>query len=39
MKVPFVRVSGELRYVRQGSEDFRGLGNLNQAEFLLGIHF
>ena len=39
VKVPFVRISGELRFTRQGSEDFRGLGNLNQAEFLLGIHF
>lgn len=39
VKVPFVRISGELRFTRQGSEDFRGLGNLNQAEFLVGIHF
>jgi hypothetical protein len=39
VKIPFVRVSGELRYTRQGSEDFRDISKLNQAEFLLGIHF
>jgi hypothetical protein len=39
VKIPFVRVSGELRYTRQGSDDFRDISRLNQAEFLLGIHF
>lgn len=39
VKVPFVRVSGGLRYSHQGSDLFRNLGNPNQAEVLLGIHF
>jgi Outer membrane protein beta-barrel domain len=39
LKIPFVRLSGELRYTRQGSEDFRGISNLDQAEVLFGIHF
>ena len=39
VKVPFVHISGELRYTHQGSADFRALSDLNQAEFLLGIHF
>jgi hypothetical protein len=39
VKIPFIRVSGELRFTRQGSADFRDLSNLNQAEFLLGVHF
>jgi hypothetical protein len=38
-KIPFIRLSGELRYIHQGSADFRQISNLNQAEFLLGIHF
>jgi len=39
VKIPFVRLSGELRYVSEGSADFAGISNLNQAEVLLGIHF
>jgi hypothetical protein len=39
LKVPFIRVSGELRYTHQGSADFRDISKLNQAEFLLGVHF
>jgi opacity protein-like surface antigen len=39
VKVPFIRVSGELRYTHQGSADFQSISKLNQAEFLLGIHF
>jgi hypothetical protein len=39
VKVPFIRVSGELRYTHQGSADFESISKLNQAEFLLGIHF
>jgi len=39
VKVPFVRLSPELRYTRQFSSDFRGISELNQAEFLVGIRF
>ena len=39
VKVPFVRVSAGLRYSHQANEAFRNLGNLNQAEVLVGIHF
>jgi hypothetical protein len=39
VKVPFIRISGELRYTHQGSDDFRSISNLNQAEFLVGVHF
>jgi hypothetical protein len=39
LKIPFIRVSGELRYTHQGSADFRDISKLNQAEFLLGVHF
>lgn len=39
VKVPFIRLSGELRYIHQGSADFQALSNLNQAEVLVGIHF
>jgi hypothetical protein len=39
VKIPFVRFSGELRYTRYGSADFQQISNLNQAEFLLGVHF
>ncbi len=39
VKIPFVRISGELRYTHQGSADFEAISKLNQAEFLLGIHF
>jgi hypothetical protein len=39
VKVPFVRLSGELRYTHQGSAYFQGISNLNQAEVLLGVHF
>jgi hypothetical protein len=38
-KIPFIRLSGELRYIHQGSADFRQISKLNQAEFLFGIHF
>jgi len=37
--VPLFRISGELRYTHQGSPDFSGLSNLNQAELLIGVHF
>jgi hypothetical protein len=39
VKIPFIRISGELRYTHQGSADFASLSNLNQAEVLVGIHF
>jgi Outer membrane protein beta-barrel domain len=39
VKVPFVRVSGELRYSHLASPDFEAISNLNQAEVLIGVHF
>ncbi|HWE50731.1 MAG TPA: outer membrane beta-barrel protein [Bryobacteraceae bacterium] len=39
VKIPFVRLSGELRYSHAGSADFAALSKLNQAEVLVGIHF
>jgi hypothetical protein len=39
VKIPFVRISAELRYTHQGSADFQQLSNLDQAEFLVGLHF
>jgi len=39
IKIPFVRLSPELRYTRQFSSDFQGISELNQAEFLVGIRF
>jgi Outer membrane protein beta-barrel domain len=39
VKIPFVRLSGELRYSHLGSPDFQAISNLNQAEVLLGVHF
>jgi hypothetical protein len=39
VKIPFVRLSGELRYTHYGSAYFEGLSNVNQAEVLFGLHF
>lgn len=39
VKIPFIHVSGELRYTHQGSAYFQGISNLNQAEVLVGVHF
>jgi hypothetical protein len=39
VKIPFVRVSGELRYTRETASDFATFSNLNQAEALVAIHF
>jgi hypothetical protein len=44
VKIPFVRLSAEMRYTRWGSSDFKsaisGLASqLNQADFMLGIMF
>ena len=40
VKVPLIiRLSGELRYIRQTLPNFQDFSNLNQAEVLLGVHF
>jgi hypothetical protein len=39
VKIPFIRLSGELRYTHHGAAYFEGLSNVNQAEVLFGIHF
>lgn len=39
VKIPFVRLSGELRYSRATVSDFANISNLNQAEVLFGVHF
>ena len=39
VKIPLVRISGELRYTRQSVSYFDSFSNLNQAEVLFGIHF
>ena len=39
VKVPFIRISPEIRYTRQLASDFQRISQLNQAEFLVGIRF
>jgi hypothetical protein len=40
VKVPLIiRLSGELRYIRQTLPNFQDFSNLNQAEVLVGVHF
>ena len=39
VRIPFFRVSGELRFTRQAVSNFDSFSNLNQAEILFGIHF
>ncbi len=39
IKVPFLRISPEIRYTRQFNSEFEGISELNQAEFLVGIRF
>lgn len=39
IKVPFIRISPEIRYTRQFSSDFQGISELNQAEFLVGLRW
>ncbi len=39
IKVPLVRVSGELRYTRLILSDFANVSDLNQAEVIFGVHF
>ena len=38
-KVPFIRISPELRYTRQFSGEFLGISQLNQGEVLVGLRF
>ncbi|HZL57981.1 MAG TPA: outer membrane beta-barrel protein [Bryobacteraceae bacterium] len=38
-KVPFVRLSGELRYTRATTSELANFSNLNQAEVIVGVHF
>ncbi len=39
VRIPFVRLSGELRFTRQTVSNFQSISNLNQAEVLFGLHF
>lgn len=39
VKIPFVRLSGELRFAREAQQEFQSISNLNQAEVLFGVHF
>jgi hypothetical protein len=39
VKVPLVRVSGELRYTRLTLSEFANISDLNQAEVIFGVHF
>jgi len=39
LKIPFVRLSGEIRYSHAGSVNFVDVSNTNQAEVLFGVHF
>lgn len=39
IKVPFIRLSPEIRYTRQFFTDFLQISQLNQAEVLVGIRF
>lgn len=39
LKIPFIRLSAELRYTHEGNDYFRAISNTNQAEFLVGVHF
>jgi hypothetical protein len=39
LKIPFVRLSGEIRYTRQTTSYYPGVSNQNQAEVLFGVHF
>jgi hypothetical protein len=39
LKIPLVRLSAELRYTRLGNHYFENISNVNQAEFLFGVHF
>jgi hypothetical protein len=44
LKLPFIRISPEIRFTRWGAKNITDLGgvlhlNQNQAEFLIGITF
>jgi hypothetical protein len=39
LKIPFVRLSGEIRYTHETTSYYPGASNQNQAEVLVGIHF
>jgi Outer membrane protein beta-barrel domain len=39
VKIPFVRLSGELRFSRATVSEFQSISNLNTAEVLFGVHF
>lgn len=39
VKVKLCRLSGELRYTRQFNDSILDISQLNQADFLLGVHF
>lgn len=39
LKLPIVRLSGELRYTRETVSNFSNISNVNQAEVLFGVHF
>jgi hypothetical protein len=39
LKIPFVRLSGEIRYTRETTSYYPGVSNQNQAEVLFGVHF
>ena len=39
VKLKLFRLSGELRYTRQINSSILDVSQLNQAEFLLGVHF
>ncbi len=39
VRVPFVRLSGELRFTRATLTEFQSISNLNTAEVLVGVHF
>jgi len=39
IKVPFLKISPEIRYTRQFNSEFEGISELNQIEFLVGIRY
>lgn len=39
VKIPLVKLSGELRYSRATVSDFASISSVNQAEVLFGVHF
>jgi hypothetical protein len=39
VKIPFVRLSGELRFAHEAQQELQSISNLNQAEVIFGVHF